>query len=181
MFSVEVTCDLNFTKASAVDKAVNKALKMFQKHFDCKKTRLDADSNSEAVYSYQGMTHDELRIMKKIVHTKAIKIHLKSVQSRENEDDTDGERDKKVSGTKAKHRGKSVAPIDSPLPSRVGDDSPTSSQAGDDDSATSSQTGDAPSSETRLDIVQEMRQLFTRAHVLLDKLEDRQTPSPQSS
>lgn len=183
MFSVEVTCNLNFTQASAVDKAVKKALKMFQKHFDCKKTRLDADSNSEAVYRYQGMTHDETRIMKKLVHTKAIKIHLKSVESREHDDDSGGEGDNKVSGTKVKHRGKvsgtkekrrgkSAAPIDSPLPSQAGDNSTTSSQAGD-DSATSSLTGDAPLSETRLDIIQEMRQLCTRAHVLLDKLEGR--------
>ncbi|CAM9710434.1 unnamed protein product [Ectocarpus sp. 6 AP-2014] len=162
MFSVEVTCDLNFTQASAVDKAVKKALKMFQKHFDCKKTRLDADSNTEAVYRYQGMTHDETRIMKKLVHTKAMKIHLKSVESREHDDASDGEGNKKVSGTKEKHRGKSAAPIDSPLPSQAGDDS-----------ATSSQTGETPLSETRLDIIQEMRQLCTRAHVLLDKLEGR--------
>ena len=89
MHSVDLTCDLNFTKCSDVDKAVNGALKMFRKRFHRKTTRLDGDSNSEAVYTYRGMTHDEVRILKKIVRAKAAKMHFKRVESAEHVSESD--------------------------------------------------------------------------------------------
>lgn len=81
MYSVKLICDGNFAKASAVDKSVESVLKMFTKHF-CRKARpLNEESDLELHYEYDKLSHDELRIMKKLVAANRALIHLKVIET----------------------------------------------------------------------------------------------------
>lgn len=81
MSTIRVICDANFTKASAIDKSVEKLLKMFKKRFDSKSRPFDDDSNVECRYQYANLSHDEVRIMKKLLNSKGALIHLKRIES----------------------------------------------------------------------------------------------------
>lgn len=88
MSSIRVICDANFTKASVIDKSVEKLLKMFKKRFDSKSRPLDDDSNVSCIYRYGNLSHDEVRIMKKLLNSKGDLIHLKRIESCESPADT---------------------------------------------------------------------------------------------
>lgn len=167
MYTVNVTCDVNFTNEGELDKAVRKVLKMFKQRFDGKGTQLDDDSNSKRVYTYRGVSSDELRLLKKVLKTKGPQIYLSGVESNQ---EADSERDsaKKCGkgGRRARRRGASVnsdLSVGSSVRRSVAAHSSCSSSH-------ESDAGEEQTAATQSEIVGEARELCTRLQVLLGKM-----------
>lgn len=171
MCTVRVTCDVNFTQESEIDKGVDKALKMFKQRFDSKATHLDDDSNSKRVYTYRHMSNDEVRILKKLLKTKGAQILLSGVESFREDGDSDLERDGANKRGKDKNRARRRGAT--PPPSVRTETSVTSSVDGSimqPGSGSSSQGSDAGDEQTQSELIGEARELCTRLQVLLDRI-----------
>lgn len=117
MYSVKLICDGNFTKASVVDKSIENVLKMFKKHFSRKSKPLSDDSDVEFHYEYQNLSHDELRILKKLVNSNRSVIHFKGIEtsggdcpSSSSDSDSDQDNKKGKRDTKAASSNKAACP-----------------------------------------------------------------------
>ena len=163
MYTVNVTCDVNFTKEGDLDKAVRKVLKMFKQRFDCKGTHLDDESNSKRVYTYRRVSRDELRLLKKVLKTKGPHIYLSGIESSQEGDDSDSDRDG------AKKRGKTKRGT-KPVPSVSSEHSVGSSVRGSVPQPSSSQESEQ-ATDNVCELVREARELCTRLQLLLDRLD----------
>lgn len=169
MYTVRVTCDVNFTQESEIDRAVDKTLKMFKQRFDGRATHLDDESNSKRVYTYRRMSNDEVRILKKLLKTKGAQIHLSDVESTQEDGDSDSERDG-VNGVNRRGKGKNRA---SRRAASVSSEKSASSSV--DGSIAppgcpSSQWSGAGDEQTQSELIGEARELCVRMQLLLDKM-----------
>lgn len=190
MYRVKVVCDNNFIKGSDIDKAIDSLLKMFKKRFVRKSKPLASDSNMERIYQYDGMTHDELRIMKKILDTNKTRIHLKTIHSELAEE-------KAASATSARKKARrlrkssdlaAVCAKDKKV--RDAKQAPSSSVASSEKLSTRSRSersaasrasitphgseasfGSSPEADSKSAVAQEMRALCTSMQSLIDRLE----------
>lgn len=159
MYTVNVTCDVNFTKEGDLDKAVRKVLKMFKQRFDGKGTHLDDESNSKRVYTYRRVSSDELRLLKKVLKTKGPQIYLSGIESNQE-------------GDGAKKRGKTKRGA-KPTPSVSSEHSVGSSVQGTvvEAASCSSSQGSEQATDNVCELVREARELCTRLQLLLDRLD----------
>lgn len=148
MYTVKVVCDGNFVEASDIDSAIERVLSMFKKRLVGKSQPLASDSNMECIYEYKGLTHDELRILKRLLKTNGGSVSLKSIDSWVEND----------SKTRATRKGKKSKRSHSSTSSLV-----LSSKE-------SSVCGDA-TGDTKRALITEARDVCSRINVLIDRLE----------
>lgn len=163
MNTVRVTCDVNFTQESEIDRAVAKALKMFRQRFGSKATHLDEESNSKRVYIYRRMSNDEVRILKKLLKTKGAQINLSGVESIQQDSDSDSLSD----GSNKRGNGKSRGDESSRSASISSSVDGSIAQPGSDPSSHGSE---AAGEQTQSELIGEARELCARLQQLLDRI-----------
>lgn len=146
---------------------------MFKNRFDCKSKPLATDSNMECVYEYGGLSHDEVRIMKKLLSTHGSSISLKAVESCAESDN----------GTKSKKKKRKTKESEGNKPTErlhSSTSSVSSSECSDRSSVDETPDTESPHdeivsvssvSDTRDAVIREVRMLCTRMHSLMDQLE----------
>lgn len=159
MYTVKVVCDSNFTEATEIDKSVDKLLKMFKKHAACKSKPLASDSNMECIYEYRGLSHDELRIMKRLLSTKGSSISLKAIESCVENDNSHHKKRKKSRKDRKAKRASSVA------------SSTNGSSVDEELGSESAQSEVATNEDTASALICEARELCTSMRSLIDRLE----------
>lgn len=81
LYKIKLVYDGNFAKSRDIDREVGKALKMFKGHLETKSKPLGDNSDIECVYEYTNLSHNELRIMKKLLKTSGPTVRLKTMES----------------------------------------------------------------------------------------------------
>lgn len=163
MYTVKVVCDGNFTEATEIDKSVDKLMKMFKKHAACKSKPLASDSNMECIYEYRGLSHDELRIMKRLLSTRGGSISLKAIESCvENDNSHHKKRKKSRKDKKAKRSTSSTSSVAS---------STNGSSVDEELGSESAQSEVVPTEDTASALICEARELCTSMRSLIDRLE----------
>lgn len=174
MYRVKVVCDNNFTKGSDIDKSIESLLKMFKKRFSRKRKPLASDSSMERIYEYENMTHDELRIMKKILETNKTRVHLKTIVSvLADEKAKDAKQAKKAQRLSPGSSVESSVKLSRRLPSSssLASAQSAASRARTTPSGSEASFGSLPEADSKSAVLQEMRELCTSMQTLIERLE----------
>ena len=91
MVNVKVVCSSNFRKPEEVDRNVHKVLKMFKKYFKSRNCPINKDSDMDCEYFYQGLSNDEVRMMKKLLNSNKSFLQFKMLKSGTSECDKSSE------------------------------------------------------------------------------------------
>lgn len=79
MTRVRIICDSNFKKTEDVEKSVEKVLKMFSEHFVKKMAPLNEESDMECVYIYDGLTPEQVRLLKRLLNHNKTLLNFKEI------------------------------------------------------------------------------------------------------